>query len=498
MDIKEIYSNVFLIAIANGRNYYKLVREAEEETDKYVADSKRPSAGMYNNLPEGFSGLYFMESLARKVGSSLGEVCLLTKTRKEEIILSLLKNINPIENAFSDYYDDSIDGHIEFRGMAQVLDLTDMNRVRQLIHTEESSDQIDINSLEVQYFVTCQRTIENKNPENTVSYNLYISPADDFLTRYTFNEYAVWEGNNGPIADYINKVIDAHEKLKRKGSNTSASNAATEIYSIIPYKNSISEDLRKLTEKAYIQLKGEKTTARFLPVFVNRETRLLYILDQHFADHRDELIKERVSLCESFSDSGKAINVVPSQEKVSIEKEIVKPQNDKFSIVVCKDASDYSRGNEKQLIMIQTREKTQIFSPVYVDWNEHLIYFNEHTIVDNYKFINWNELELFRSYSSRNRKVCIKPLPAEVKEVLAKKAKDREIQAKNEAFALQESFHNQKKRAKAKTKTKKEKKPLCPNCHKPYDGELIEDSFNAPGKKMCYKCYREFRIAMRN
>ena len=129
---------------------------------------------------------------------------------------------------------------------------------------------------------------------------------------------------------------------------------------------------------------------------------------------------------------------------------------------------------------------------------EHLIYFNEHTIVDNYKFINWNELELFGSYSSRNRTVSIKPLPAEVKEVLAKKAKDREIQAKNEAFALQESLHNQKKRAKAKTKTKKEKKPRCPNCHKPYDGELIEDSFNALGKKMCYKCYREFRIAMRN
>ena len=494
MDIKEIYSNVLLISIANGRNYYKHVREAEEETETYLADYKRHSANMYDDLPEGYSGLYFMESLARKVGSSIGEVCLLTKARKEEIILSLLKNINPIENAYCDYYDDSIEGQVEFKGIAHVFDLTDMNWVRQLFNTEKSPDKIDINSFEVPYSITCQRIIENKNAESIVYYTLYITPADNLLTRYTFDNYAVWTGNSGLIADYIDKVIDTHEKLQGIDTETPAGNGAADIYSIILYKNSISEDLRKLTEKAYIQINMGKTTSRFLPVFANRETRLLYILDQLFADYRDELINGKVSLCESFSDSGKEINVIPSQEKVSKDNEGIRPKNDKFSIVICKDASNYSQGNEKQLIMIQKQENTRIYSPVYVDWDKHLIYFNEHTIVDNYKFINWNELELFASYNSEGRKVSINPLPTEVNEDLAKKAKRRELLAANEPSRLQNAIQKPKKN----TKAKMQKKPRCPNCHRLYEGELIEDSFNAPGQKMCYKCYREFRISMRN
>lgn len=42
--------------------------------------------------------------------------------------------------------------------------------------------------------------------------------------------------------------------------------------------------------------------------------------------------------------------------------------------VICKDASNYSQGNEKQLVMIQKQENTRIYSPVYVDWDKHLIY----------------------------------------------------------------------------------------------------------------------------
>ena len=117
--------------------------------------------------------------------------------------------------------------------MAQVFDLTDVNRVRQLFNTEESPDKIDISSFEVPYSVTCQRIIENKNAESIVSYTLYITPADNLLTRYTFDNYAVWTGNNGPIADYIDKVIDAHEKLQGIDTETPAGNGAADIYSII-------------------------------------------------------------------------------------------------------------------------------------------------------------------------------------------------------------------------------------------------------------------------
>ena len=73
MEIRDIYLNALLISIANGHNFYQLVRETEEETEKYVADHKQHSFSIYDTLPEGVSGLYFMETLARKAGSSLGE-----------------------------------------------------------------------------------------------------------------------------------------------------------------------------------------------------------------------------------------------------------------------------------------------------------------------------------------------------------------------------------------------------------------------------------------
>ena len=41
MDIKEVYSNVLLISIANKRNFYHLVKEAEEETKKYINNHKQ-------------------------------------------------------------------------------------------------------------------------------------------------------------------------------------------------------------------------------------------------------------------------------------------------------------------------------------------------------------------------------------------------------------------------------------------------------------------------
>ena len=83
--IKDIYTNLLLISIANRRNLAQLAKAAEIETIKYISDYKQDSLHLFQALPEGFNGLYFLESLARKVGSSLGEAYFLTQDRKEEI-----------------------------------------------------------------------------------------------------------------------------------------------------------------------------------------------------------------------------------------------------------------------------------------------------------------------------------------------------------------------------------------------------------------------------
>ena len=106
MNIKEVYTNVLLISIANNRNFGRLVKEAEKETKGYLAEMNGRPSVLPGGLPEGFSGIFFIESLARKTGSSLGEAYLLTPERKEDIILHLLQSIEPIEETYSDYYDD--------------------------------------------------------------------------------------------------------------------------------------------------------------------------------------------------------------------------------------------------------------------------------------------------------------------------------------------------------------------------------------------------------
>ena len=507
MDIKELYSNVLLISIANRRNFYHLVKRAEEETERYIANHKQNSLGLYEILPEGFSGLYFMESLARKAGSSLGEVYLLTQERKEEIILSLLKSIDPIEEAFCDYYDDSVEGQVEFKGVVRVLDLSDIVQIQQYYRTRGNGEASD-NSFVIPYSVTFRRVLERTDEKGTLYYSLYFSAADGFSSRYVNDDFIVWTGKNGPIADFINGVIDTHEDAESKDSETVIPNSDPGIYPIIPFQNTISNDLRRLTERAYVKISGEKTTTRYLPVLVNKETNTLYILLQHYSDHYDELAKGNVMLCESISSEGQKIKIVLTQEKVTENKKgSIKQQNDSrwdesFSIALYKGAFNNPQGKEKRLAMIKTLKNAERYLLVYVDLKEHLIYFNENEIVESYKYFTWNAIELFYTFNSRDRRISIKPLPIEIRKDLAKKAEEREKPVVStlpvSKRVLQSAKQSVKTTVKPKKKASKQTGPLCPVCHKPYSGGLYEDSFNAPGAKMCFNCYRKFRISMRD
>ena len=507
MDIKEVYSNVLLISIANKRNFYHLVKEAEEETKEYINTHNQESTGIYEVLPEGFAGLFFIESLARKVGSSLGEAYFLTEDRKEDIILDFLKSIDPINEAFSDYYDDSIEGQVEFSGLARVLDLSDLNHIQQVFRAKEIDGKNVTDDLKIPYSVIFQRIADRTD----VSYTLFLSAVDSFASSYFSDDYIIWTGKNGPIADYINEVIKAHSDLAGKDPETRITDSEQEIYSLIPYKNTISNDQRQLTERAYIKIGGEKTTSRYLPILINRKTNALYIPLQLFTEHNDELKKGTVMLCKSFSGEGKTIRLAHTQERIEGErKESNKSQNDNrwednFSVVLFKGAFSNPEGKEKRYAMIKTLNNAERFLLVYVDLNERRIYFNENEVVENYKYFNWNVIELYYSFNSRDRKVNINPLPSKIKEVLEKSSKERELLSVRNLPASKMLQQNTQQNTKFKAKSNKQKikpiikkGPLCPVCRKPYSGELFEDSFNAPGAKMCYNCFRKFRISMRD
>ena len=309
--IKDIYTNLLLISIANRRNLAQLAKAAEIETIKYVSDYKQDSLHLFQALPEGFNGLYFLESLARKVGSSLGEAYFLTQDRKEEIIINLLKNINPIEGAYCDYYDDSIEGQIEFKGEVRFVDLSDENMVEKFYRAKGTGSEVVDNDLVIAYAITFQRIIESTEAGKTVYYSLYLSAIGSPSSQYIYDDYYVWDGTDGPIADFIDEVISVHERASESNSEEESVNDPLEIvYSIIPYIKAIDSDTKAITKRAYIKVGKEKAAPSFLPVRINLGTHSIYIPFQFFSDHYDELTKGRIPLCESFQDEGYVIRTV--------------------------------------------------------------------------------------------------------------------------------------------------------------------------------------------
>ena len=90
ISIDEIYSNLLLTATSRRYDFCRLVKEADEEIEEHIAELK--SQKPY--LPEGYEGLLFVELVARKMGSSLGEVYNLSSDRKEEILHNLINRLD--------------------------------------------------------------------------------------------------------------------------------------------------------------------------------------------------------------------------------------------------------------------------------------------------------------------------------------------------------------------------------------------------------------------
>ena len=103
VSIDDIYTNLLLIAISRKYDFSKLVKEADEETSTYIVECKD------RFLPEGFVGLYYIELLSRKMGSSLGEVYNLSEVRKEEIIQNIIESFDPIREGYASYYNEKED-----------------------------------------------------------------------------------------------------------------------------------------------------------------------------------------------------------------------------------------------------------------------------------------------------------------------------------------------------------------------------------------------------
>lgn len=197
--IEDIYINLIMMSILRQRNFEKLVLEAEEELELHKEE-------ITSFLPDGYDGLYFVELLSRKMGSTLGEVYSLSQERKEEIIIGLIENIKKDDIKCS-FYDDSDQTSIRFEITASVMDTSDESKILRYYHDLHSEVTNNDNDIFVYYLIIFQRNIL----DDVIEYNVSMTGRHSFNSNYVYDEYDIWCGNEGPIAKYIDEVVENHK-----------------------------------------------------------------------------------------------------------------------------------------------------------------------------------------------------------------------------------------------------------------------------------------------
>ena len=216
VSIDDIYTNLLLIAISRKYDFSKLVKEADEETSTYIVECKD------RFLPEGFVGLYYIELLSRKMGSSLGEVYNLSEVRKEEIIQNIIESFDPIREGYASYYNEKEDGIIEFGGLLCVLDVTRENEFI-LYFQNLTKPEISTNHIVYTYYnIKFRKEPKVEGDKSEILYSITIAGSQDFSSDYVYDSYKVWSGKDGPFAEYIEMVIKEYKNThieKKQGED---------------------------------------------------------------------------------------------------------------------------------------------------------------------------------------------------------------------------------------------------------------------------------------
>ena len=199
VDIDNIYTNLFLISLSRQCDFVKLVNEADEEISQLENDE----------LPniKGYEGLYFIELLARKMGSSIGEAYSLASFQQNEIVKDILNSLNSISDAYSIYYDDSCEESIEFQGSFSMISTKDKDELFKYYHSIFEGDSL--NNIYSHYKITFQKFLE-KVEGVECTYYISVSTRDEIKSEYMYDSFEIWAGDEGFPADFIESVIDEY------------------------------------------------------------------------------------------------------------------------------------------------------------------------------------------------------------------------------------------------------------------------------------------------
>lgn len=199
--IDDIYNNLLLISILHKYNFANLIKEAEAETNEKLE--------MFDDdfIPKGYEGLYFTEVLARKMGSSLGEVCNLSDDRKKEIIQKLLQLFDPISKAYEISYSETENGSVEFQGQIRVFGASSEKEIS-LYYSDLLEKGVEsTHSIYAYYYLTfCKEN--NEDDKIKAHYSISLSGVENFDSDYVYDCFEVWSGETGFFAEFIEKAIE--------------------------------------------------------------------------------------------------------------------------------------------------------------------------------------------------------------------------------------------------------------------------------------------------
>lgn len=223
VSVREIYTNMLLIAISRRRDFQKLVKDSEKEVNEYIEETKR------RFYPEGFWGLFFVEILSRKMGSSLGDVYNLSEIRKEEIICNILDRFNPNDETTHFHFDED-ENYISFSETFCYYDTSFYDDEMMDASWADMPDALKNQSIFVRYEITFEK---NTYEDGEVFYSVSIQGLPFLESDFVYESYVVWEGKEGVIADFIESVIKKYSenKMQKKEAdvNTDASGQTNEV-----------------------------------------------------------------------------------------------------------------------------------------------------------------------------------------------------------------------------------------------------------------------------
>ena len=216
-NIINTYGNLALIAMMEGYNLASMIRKADRGIEGHKIECK----GRF--VPKGYYGLYYVDFLAHEMNRTLGDVYNLSQNIKKEVLEEVLRSFIYGNKcyAYDNDFEDDEDG-VRFSGFVEINSIRDLEEEhkRAIIGRMGNyycepvdkgwADRFSYKENRIFYLLIFEKKFDEYLKRYT--YSLYISGTKYFKSDYIYDDFLIWEENEGKLADFIDDCIsDYHE-----------------------------------------------------------------------------------------------------------------------------------------------------------------------------------------------------------------------------------------------------------------------------------------------